>query len=171
MSPIVVDTLRKLIDNCGPPTQLSPGIELNSGESRMKNRRTLRLMLLGIGLGGAMAASTDMPVGAQGRGRHEDAVVKLAGKKLRIDRATGKLGDISVEEARALVATLTEMTTRTDGPTVQGSAAAKVVQMDGFDHVLVARPNENGTSDVRCVSSVDEAAEFLGQPVASSEKE
>jgi hypothetical protein len=130
----------------------------------------MRLMLLGIGLGAALAASTHMPVGAQGRG-HDDAVVKLAGKKLHIDRATGKLGAISVEDARALVATLTDMTTRNDGPAVQRPSGAQMVPMDGFDHVLVARPNEDGTSDVVCVSSVDEAAAFLAQPVASSEKE
>jgi hypothetical protein len=43
--------------------------------------------------------------------------------------------------------------------------------MTGFDHVLVGRPNENGTTDVRCVSSLEEAVSFLSQQPKSTGKE
>jgi hypothetical protein len=43
--------------------------------------------------------------------------------------------------------------------------------MNGFDHVLVGRPNDNGTTDVQCVTSVEEAVSFLSQQPKSSGKE
>jgi len=68
------------------------------------------------------------------------------------------------------VATLTTMTTRTEQVTQQPGSAT-LVQMNGFDHVLVGRPNEDGTVDVQCVGSVDGAVAFLSQQPKSSPKE
>ena len=45
------------------------------------------------------------------------------------------------------------------------------LKLTGFDHVLVARPTENGTNDVQCVSSLEEAVSFLSQQPTSSGKE
>jgi hypothetical protein len=42
--------------------------------------------------------------------------------------------------------------------------------MAGFGHVMIARPNEDGTSDVRCVSSIDEASEFLAQSATATDQ-
>ena len=109
----------------------------------------------------ALTAS-GIQVGAQDTSR-EDVVVKLAGKNLRVDKSTGKLRKITAEEARELVATLTNITNRRDVSAETRPDGAEVVQMAGFGHVMVARPNEDGTSDVRCVSTVDEAVEFLRQ--------
>jgi hypothetical protein len=36
---------------------------------------------------------------------------------------------------------------------------------------VVGRPNDDGTVDVRCVSSVDEAVSFFEQQSATSEQE
>lgn len=109
----------------------------------------------------ALTAS-GIQVGAQDTSR-EDVVVKLAGKNLRVDKSTGKLRKITAEEARELVATLTNITNRRDVSAETRPDGAEVVQMAGFGHVMVARPNEDGTSDVRCVSTLDEAVEFLRQ--------
>ena len=39
----------------------------------------------------------------------------------------------------------------------------KAVNIDGrFQSVMLARPNEDGTSELRCVTTFEEAAEFLG---------
>jgi hypothetical protein len=46
-----------------------------------------------------------------------------------------------------------------------------MVRFEGFDHVLIGRPNEDGTTDVQCVSSVEEAVSFLSQTPKSSGKE
>ena len=133
--------------------------------------RRVRLGMLALGLAGAlMLRSGDTPVNAQESNRGEDAAVKLAGRKVRIDKNTGKLRDLSPQEARELVATLTAMTTRTESVAATSGGRA-LTQFNGFDHVLVARPNENGTNDVLCASSLEEAVSFLAQRPASSGKE
>jgi hypothetical protein len=129
----------------------------------------MRLVWLVGALAITALTSTGIPVGAQQDSR-DDVVVKLAGKRLRVDKTTGKLRAISKEEATALVATLTNMTHRQDISSEQRPDGAEVVQMAGFGHVMIARPNEDGTSDVRCVSSVDEAAEFLVQSAAANDQ-
>lgn len=129
-----------------------------------------RLALLCLCLAAAMLMfSTDGLVRAQDSSR-EDTVVKLAGKKLRVDKS-GRLRPISSAEAREMVATLTSMTTRTEVSTTAAASGAQLTQFAGFDHVLVARPNGDGTSDVRCVSSVDEAVSFFDQQSAAKEQE
>jgi hypothetical protein len=134
-------------------------------------KRRVGLAMLGIGLAGAMMMrSGDGRVTAQEANRGEDAAVRLAGRKVRIDKSSGKLRDLSQQEARELVATLTAMTTRTERAAAT-SAGGTLVQMSGFDHVLVGRPNENGTTDVECVSSVEEAVSFLSQQPKSSGQE
>ena len=134
--------------------------------------RRARLAMLAIGLAGAfMLGSGDVPVRAQESNRGEDAAIKLAGRKVRIDKNSGKLRDLSQQEARELVATLTAMTTRTERPVAQGSAGSSLVQLTGFDHVLVARPNENGSNEVLCANSLEEAVAFLSQQPKSSGKE
>jgi len=132
--------------------------------------RRARLAMLRIGLAGAfMLGSGDVPVKAQESNRGEDAAIKLAGRKVRIDKNTGKLRDLSQQEARELVATLTAATTQTERHV--SASGNGLVQLNGFDHVLIARPNENGTNDVRCVNSLEEAVAFLAQQPTSSGKE
>ena len=38
----------------------------------------------------------------------------------------------------------------------------------GVGHVLVSKPNDNGTASVRCVTSADEAVQFLADDVDES---
>jgi hypothetical protein len=134
-------------------------------------RKRVGLAVLGVGLASAMMmGSGDISLRAQEANRGEDAAVNLAGRKVRIDKSTGKLRELSQQEARDLVSTLTTMTTRTDSVAATPGGPT-LVQMNGFDHVLVGRPNEDGTVDVRCVSSVDEAVSFLAQQPKSSAKE
>jgi len=134
-------------------------------------KRRVGLAMLGLGLAGAMMMlSGGVRVTAQESNRGEDAVVTLAGRKVRIDKNSGKLRDLSPQEARELVATLTAMTTRTESVAATSGGRA-LTQFNGFDHVLVARPNENGTNDVRCVNSLEEAVAFLSQTPATSGKE
>ena len=131
----------------------------------------IRLTVLGLGLAAiTMMWSSDARVHAQASSRADDAVVTLAGRKVRIDKSTGRLRDLSAEEARELVSTLTTMTTRTESEATVASGTT-MVRFEGFDHVLVGRPNEDGTTDVQCVSSLEEAVSFLSQTPKSSGKE
>lgn len=137
----------------------------------MTTRRTGRLaMLAGLLTAGLLAMPGDARVNAQGRSG-EELIVKLAGKKIRVDKATGKLRSLSRDEARELVTTLTAMTDRTEVARVTAPSGTTTVRLAGFDHVLVGRPAEDGTVDVRCVASADEAAEFLAQEVSPTGKE
>src|SRR4051794_17217150 len=133
--------------------------------------RRVRLATLGVGVAGAMMMlSGDIRVNAQEANRGEDAAVTLAGRKIRIDKGSGKLRELSQQEARDLVSTLTAMTTRTE-VVAQKPGGASLVTLQGFDHVLIGRPNENGTVDVECVSSVEAAVSFLSQQPKSGAKE
>jgi hypothetical protein len=131
----------------------------------------IRLAVLSLGLAAiTMMWSGDARVHAQANNRDDDAAVKLAGRKVRIDKSTGRLRDLSAEEARELVSTLSTMTTRTESQETVASGTT-LVRFEGFDHVLVGRPNEDGTTDVQCVSSVEEAVSFLSQTPKSSGRE
>ena len=133
--------------------------------------RRVCLAMLGVGVAGAMLLlSGDNRVNAQESNRGEDAAVRLAGRKIRIDKSSGKLRELSQQEARELVSTLTAMTTRRD-TVAAAPGGAELVRLQGFDHVLVGRPNENGTVDVECVSTVDDAVAFLSQQPKSDAKE
>ena len=133
--------------------------------------RRVRLAMLGIGVASAMMLlSGDDRVNAQESNRGEDAAVTLAGRKIRIDKGSGKLRELSPQEARELVSTLTAMTTRTER-VADKPGGASLVKLEGFDHVLIGRPNENGTVDVQCVSTVEDAVSFLSQQPKSSGKE
>ena len=128
-------------------------------------RKRVRLVAVGTGLIVAMTMmwSGDAGVNAQAPTQNEDAAVRLAGRKVRIDKGTGKLRELSQQEARELVSTLTAMTTPTEAVAAVTPGGSPLLERYGFDHVLVARPNEDGTNDVRCVGSVDEAVSFFSQ--------
>ena len=137
----------------------------------MKKRTCIHGVMLGVGLAALLTMrGGDTLVRAQVNDRSEDAALTLAGRKIRIDKQTGRLRDLSEQEARELVSTLTAMTTRSESEATSGSGAT-LVQMNGFDHVLVGRPNADGSVDVQCVANVDEAVSFLSQTPKSSPKE
>jgi hypothetical protein len=129
-----------------------------------------RAALLSMCLAAAMLMfSSDGRVSAQDS-TQEDTVVKLAGKKLRVDR-NGRLRPISAAEARAMVSTLTAMTERAEVSRTTAGHGGEFIQMSGFDHVVIGRPNGDGTTDIRCVGSVEEAVAFFGQQSAEREQE
>jgi hypothetical protein len=133
--------------------------------------RRVRLAMLVVGVTGAlMALSGDNRANAQESNRGEDAALTLAGRKIRIDKNSGKLRELSQAEARELVSTLTAMTTRTES-VAAAPGGAELVRLQGFDHVLVGRPNDDGTVDVLCVSNLDDAVSFLSQQPKSSPQE
>ena len=94
-----------------------------------------------------------------------DTTVQFANQKITIDSQTGKLRKPTVEEARALVESITKLTDRsTKGLHVEQAVnGMQKVDLQGrFQTVVLAKPNEDGTNEIRCVSTVKEAAEFLG---------
>jgi hypothetical protein len=88
-----------------------------------------------------------------------------ATRRLVVDRQTGQARMPTTEEVDELVANLTTLTKRADGDLPQTSAAGGGTAVDldgGFAGVMLARPNDDGTYETRCVFTFDEGAEFLG---------
>jgi hypothetical protein len=89
----------------------------------------------------------------------------IATRPITVDAQTGTLRLPTPEETQDLVDTLAAMTNRsTEGLEMTTLAnGTKAVNIDGrFQSVMLARPNEDGTSEIRCVTTFEEAAEFLG---------
>lgn len=110
----------------------------------------------------ARAQQGSSPVESQ---TDQDASIQYANQKITVDAATGKLRKPTVEEARALVSALTGLTDRSSkGLKVEkGPKGLKKVDLrNRFQSVVLAKPNDDGTSEIRCVTTMKEATEFLG---------
>jgi hypothetical protein len=89
----------------------------------------------------------------------------VATKEIIRDQATGQLRKPTEQETDALIDQISTLTNRSaDGLTVtQHQNGMKSVQLDGrFGGVLLGRAMEDGTTEVRCVTTLAEAVEFLG---------
>ena len=105
--------------------------------------------------------------GAQGQGTgrsREELVAKLAGKKVRVDKSTGQLREITTEEAQEFVDSIARMTALAEAtPQLSpGATAGRMLSLgEHLGHVVIARPSADGASSLRCVGSADEAVAFL----------
>ncbi|HWS52655.1 MAG TPA: hypothetical protein VN228_00900 [Pyrinomonadaceae bacterium] len=97
----------------------------------------------------------------------------VATRELTVDQQTGRARKPTAEETKALVDQLLVMTNRS----TEGLAAktlpdgTKQVTLEGrFGSVTLARPRADGTMEIKCVSSFDAAAEFLGLVEAGAEQ-
>jgi hypothetical protein len=89
----------------------------------------------------------------------------VATRAITVDPQTGTLRLPTPQETQELVDSLVEMTNRSmDGLEVRTLAnGTKSVDIDGrFQSVMLARPSEDGTWEMKCVTTFDEATEFLG---------
>jgi hypothetical protein len=92
-------------------------------------------------------------------------------REITVDKQTGKVRKPTAEETQELVASLSSMLSRsTEGLTARTLPdGARQVTLEGrFAPVAIARPRADGTMEVRCVTSFDEAADFLGLVESSS---
>jgi hypothetical protein len=99
--------------------------------------------------------------------RQESSKAKkyVATKEIIFDQATGKLRKPTDEETKALVESVSVLTNRSsDGLTINTQPnGMKLVDLEGrFNGVVLGRANADGTTEVRCVFTMEEAAEFLG---------
>lgn len=87
-----------------------------------------------------------------------------ATRPIAIDKQTGRSRMPTAREVEELVTTLSTLTSRPESlpeATVQGGGVG-VALGDAFGGVVLARPNEDGTLETRCVFTFDEGIEFLG---------
>ena len=116
--------------------------------------------ILIVSLTGAMplAASTNSEQAAQAR-------KYKATRAFVVDKETGKSRMPTQQEVDEVVANLTALGQRPTEALQQSSQATGAVSIDldgGFGGILLARPNEDGTWETKCVFTLEEGAEFLG---------
>jgi hypothetical protein len=103
------------------------------------------------------------PASAQDNQRRSKKFV--ATRPIKVDPQTGTLRLPTAAETQELVDSLIEMTNRsTEGLQVITLAnGTKSVDIDGrFQSVMLARPSEDGSWEMKCVATFEEASEFLG---------
>jgi len=96
----------------------------------------------------------------------------VATKEIIRDNATGKLRKPTDQELDAMVDQLKTLTNRSS----EGLAAkqlangTKQVTLEGrFGGVVLGRAKEDGTTEIRCVTSMEEAVAFLGLADSTSQ--
>jgi hypothetical protein len=95
-------------------------------------------------------------------------------REITVDAQTGKVRKPTAEETQELVASLSSMLSKsTDGLTAKTLPdGTRQVTLEGrFAPVAIARPREDGTMEVRCVTSFGEAADFLGLVEAGTDQQ
>ena len=87
-----------------------------------------------------------------------------ATKPIVVDKQTGQPRMPNQEEIEEVVATLTVLAARPENlPQTQTATGAVVIDLEGgYNGVMLARPNADGTWETRCVFTFEEGAEFLG---------
>jgi hypothetical protein len=120
---------------------------------------TLTISLSGAGSSSGVAASSNPALGQSVQKRYKGT------RALVVDRQTGQLRMPTKEEVDEAVANLSTLTRRSSEGLQQMSTADAGVAMDldgGFGGVMLARPNDDGTWETKCVFTFEEGAAFLG---------
>jgi hypothetical protein len=120
-------------------------------------------LVVASALGLALVCSWSPAASAQQNQRRNKKYI--ATRQITVDQQTGALRVPTPEETQALVDNLIALTNRsTEGLQVATlpNGALTVDLQERFEQVTIARPNPDGTSEVRCVESFEEAADFLG---------
>ena len=133
----------------------------------MNTRSSARLgLLLGISLaivpltpGARLAAAAQPPAQAA------KAKSYKATRAFVVDKETGKARMPTQQEVDEVVANLSALGQRPTETLPQASQANGTVTINldgGFGGILLARPNDDGTWETKCVFTLEEGAEFLG---------
>ena len=137
-------------------------LQNGSPKASSKSRRRLAIVAILSGLVLAVAVGvmgvSPKPSTAQGK-------KYKATKEIVRDQSTGALRKPTESETEQMVAQISQLTnTSTDGLTkVPSAKGGTLMDLEGrFQGVVLGRANADGTTEVRCVFSIEEAAEFLG---------
>jgi hypothetical protein len=125
----------------------------------MRKTRALAIALLFMGVGTVTFAQTPQPTPAKSGKKY------VATRQIIFDKTTGQLRLPTTEETVALVDHITRLTNHSpeDLPVTQEANGMKSVHLGGrFGGVVLGRALADGTTEVRCVMTMQEATEFLG---------
>lgn len=134
----------------------------------MKTRWSTRLgMLVGLSLaivtltpGAALDAITQSPPAQAAKGKSYKAT-----RAFVVDKETGKARMPTQQEVDDVVANLSALGQRPTESLQQVSDASGAVGValdGGFGGIFLARPNDDGTWETKCVFTLEEGTEFLG---------
>ena len=133
-----------------------------SPETRSKSRRRIAIAAILTGLVLAVAVGV---MGVSQKPSTAQAKKYRATKEVIRDQATGALRKPTEAETDLMVAQITQLTNRsTEGLTEKsGATGGTLMETEGrFQGVVLGRAKPDGTTEVRCVFTMDEAAEFMG---------
>ena len=130
-------------------------------------RQSVTRWRLGI-LAGVLAAASILvvltsggtPLAAQSKEKKYKAT-----RAIVVDKETGEVRMPTQEEVNEVVANLTALGQRSSDTLQQTTAASGAVRLDldgAFNGVVLARPNDDGTWETKCVFTLEEGAAFLG---------
>jgi hypothetical protein len=132
-----------------------------SGKTKWSKGTRVGVFVALVLLCAAIAASVALP-----RNSSQASPKKYrATKAIVLDKTTGALRKPTQQETDTMVNQISVLTNRsTEGLTVnQSPNGMKSVDLQGrFNSVTLGRANADGTTEIRCVFSIEEAADFLG---------
>lgn len=126
------------------------------------------LLLAALSGGGNSVVAQDNASGAAVQQKKYKATRPLA-----VDQETRRLRMPTPEEINETITNLTRMTNRPTEMPQQASPETGTITVDlegGFAGVVLARPNEDGTWETRCVFTFDEGIDFLGLVVDEAQQ-
>ena len=133
--------------------------------TRMAKRRHVGVILTLVVLALAVGTFTFSRMTTQANSSPQSKKKYVATEEVILDQTTGRLRKPTVEETQAIVDQVTAFTNRSsEGLTsVQQPDGSTKVDLEGrYSGVTLGRANADGTTEVRCVMSMEEAADFLG---------
>jgi hypothetical protein len=120
----------------------------------------LSLTLVALTAGAPLAASTQSPAAQAEKSKRYKAT-----RAFVVDKDTGKARMPTQQEVDEVVASLSALGQRPDNTLQETSQANGTVTVNldgGFGGIILARPNDDGTWETKCVFTVEEGAAFLG---------
>jgi hypothetical protein len=134
----------------------SPGSRIKPRKLAKRIAVSLTLLVIAV----AVVASIGMPR----RSTHAAPKKYKATKPIILDQATGTVRNPTQEETDAMVAQIEPLTNRSteDLQTVQTGNGAMMDLQGRFGGIVLGRATPDGTTEVRCVFTFEEALDFLG---------
>ena len=134
------------------------GRERRSTATRIVGVAVVAIAVVGLGPSRGLMASQDATSNAKGK-------KYVATRDITVDKATGTLRKPTAAETQELVDTLTAMLKATTEAATPVTLPSGVMEVSLEGHpapVMLARPNADGTTEIRCVTTFQEALDFLG---------
>ena len=127
--------------------------------SKSRWRFAIAAILAGLVLAVAVGVVGFSPKPSTAQGKRYKAT-----KEIVRDQRTGALRKPTEAETVEMVAQISQLANRsTEGLTQTPLANGIAMDLQGrFQGVVLGRANPNGSTDVKCVFTIEEAAEFLG---------